>query len=101
MKRVASVGKNSRSSATSRKPAAAPAHRARRYVICVSSAGYRASLEVGKVYRSLGTPSHGPADHLRVVDESGEDYVYPKGLFRAITLPVPVQRALSHAVSAA
>jgi hypothetical protein len=67
----------------------------------VSSAGYRASLEVGKVYRSLGAPSHGPADHLRVVDESGEDYVYPKGLFRVISLPAPVQRALAHAAPAA
>jgi len=56
---------------------------------------------VGQVYRSLGAPTHGPADHVRVVDESGEDYIYPKVLFRAITLPVQVQRALGHALSAA
>jgi hypothetical protein len=74
---------------------------ARRWVICVNSAGYAASLEVGKVYRALGAPAHGLADHLRVVDESGEDYVYPKSLFRAITLPAQVQRALGHAVPAA
>ncbi|MGA7990940.1 MAG: hypothetical protein WCC53_05860 [Thermoanaerobaculia bacterium] len=74
---------------------------ARRWVICVNSAGYTASLEVGKVYRTFGAPVHGPADHLRVVDESGEDYVYPKSLFRAITLPAQVERALDHAVPAA
>jgi hypothetical protein len=67
----------------------------------VSSGRYRASLEVGKVYRSLGVPQPGPAHHLRVIDESGEDYVYPENLFRAIELPVPVQRALALATSAA
>jgi hypothetical protein len=96
MKRAASGAKNSRLSGTSR--SAVPA---RRWVICVNSAGYTASLEVGKVYRTLGAPAHGPADHLRVVDESGEDYVYPKSLFRAITLPAQVERALGHAVPAA
>lgn len=70
-------------------------------MICVNAADYRASLEVGKVYRSLGPPAHGPANHLRVVDESGEDYIYPKSLFRAIALPAPVQRALAHAGFAA
>ena len=96
MKRAVSGAKNSRSSGTSRSAA-----QARRFVICVSSGGYAASLEVGKVYRTLGAPAHGPADHLRVVDESGEDYVYPKALFRSITLPTQVQRALGHAAPAA
>ncbi len=96
MKRAASGARNSKSSGTSRSAALA-----RRFVICVSSGGYPASLEVGKVYRSLGVPPHGPPDHLRVVDESGEDYVYPKDLFRAITLPAQVQRALGHASPAA
>jgi len=96
MKRAVSGARNSRSSGTSR--SAVPA---RRWVICVSSAGYAASLEVGKVYRTLGAPAHGPADHLRVVDESGEDYVYPENLFRAIELPAPIQRALALAMSAA
>jgi hypothetical protein len=102
MKRAASGVKKSRSSATSSSARGrAPARRGKRYVICVSSGRYPASLEVGKVYRNLGAPEPGPAHHLRVVDESGEDYVYPKALFRAIELPVPIQRALAHAVSAA
>ena len=96
MKRAASGVRKSRSSGTSRSRVPA-----RRFVICVSAGGYAASLEVGKVYRALGAPAHGPADHLRVVDESGEDYVYPKSLFRAITLPAQVQRALGHSRPAA
>jgi hypothetical protein len=96
MRRAASGARNSRSSGTSRSKVPA-----RRFVICVNAGGYGASLEVGKVYRSLGAPAHGPADHLRVVDESGEDYVYPKSLFRAITLPAQVQRALGHSAPAA
>jgi hypothetical protein len=101
MKRAASAERNSRSSVSSRRSSAARRRPVRRYVICVRAAGYRASLEVGKVYLNLGAPRPGPADHLRVVDESGEDYVYPKDLFRAIALPAPVQRALAHATSAA
>jgi len=67
----------------------------------VSSGRYPASLEVGKVYRSLGAAQPGPARHLRVIDESGEDYVYPENLFRAIELPAPIKRALALAISAA
>ena len=101
MKRVESGVKKSRSSASSSAHGRAPARRGKRYVICVSSGRYPASLEVGKVYRSLGAPQPGPAHHLRVIDESGEDYVYPENLFRAIELPVPIQRALALAMSAA
>jgi hypothetical protein len=73
----------------------------RRFVICIDAGGYAASLEVGKVYQTFGAPAHGPANCLRVVDESGEDYVYPKALFKAITLPAQVQRALGHSRPAA
>ena len=101
MKRAASGVKKSKSNASASAHGRAPAQRGRRYVICVSSGRYPASLELGKVYRSLGAPQPGPANHLRVVDESGEDYVYPENLFRAIELPVPIQRALALAMSAA
>jgi hypothetical protein len=101
MKRAASGVKKSRSSASSSARGRVPARRGKRYVICVSSGRYPASLEVGKVYRSLGAPQPGPAHHLRVIDESGEEYVYPEALFRAIELPVPIQRALALATSAA
>jgi len=101
MKRAASGVKKSKSSASSSARGRVPARRGKRYVICVSSGRYPASLEVGKVYRSLGAPQPGPVHHLRVIDESGEEYIYPEALFRAIELPVPIQRALALATSAA
>jgi hypothetical protein len=55
---------------------------------------YPASLERRKIYialRDLETERHGL---LRIVDESGEDYLYPKALFREIILPAAVRRAV-------
>jgi hypothetical protein len=101
MKRAASGLKKLRSSSSSSARGQAPAREGRRYVICVKSGRYLASLEVGKIYRRLGLPHPCPARHLRVIDESGEDYVYPESLFRAIELPTPLRRALALATSGA
>jgi len=63
-------------------------------VVCVSNEGYPASLERRKIYlalRDLAAEKHGL---LRVVDESGEDYLYPKMLFRSIALPQAVKKAV-------
>lgn len=68
--------------------------RAERLVVCVADEGYAASLEKRKIYialRDLAAEKHGM---LRVVDESGEDYLYPEALFRAIVLPSAVRRAV-------
>lgn len=57
------------------------------YMICIKNESYPASLEFGKVYRVL--PDEKAAEHKmrRVIDESGEDYLYPADHFVAITLP--------------
>ncbi|MBV8924546.1 MAG: hypothetical protein JOZ74_04170 [Bradyrhizobium sp.] len=68
--------------------------RAKQLVICVDNDGYAASLEKRKIYvvlRDAAADKHGM---LRVVDESGEDYLYPKALFRPIALPQAVKRAV-------
>lgn len=67
----------------------------RRFVLCVRKDKYPASLEMGKVYRVL--PDAVAARHkmVRVVDESGEDYLYPAAYFVPIRLPRPAVRALS------
>jgi len=64
----------------------------RQFVICVDNDGYPASLERWKVYRAL--PDHEDNAHgmLRVMDESGEDYMYEKTRFRPIELPSNVRR---------
>lgn len=58
-----------------------------RFVLCIDNEGYPVSLEIRKVYRSL--PDSTAARHrmIRVIDESGEDYLYPEDRFVRIELP--------------
>lgn len=64
------------------------------FVICIHNDGYPASLELWKVYRVL--PDEKAARHqlIRVIDESGEDYLYPSNFFAPITLPQAVEAAI-------
>jgi len=63
-------------------------------VVCIKNGGYPASLEKRKIYVSLRDADADEHDLLRVIDESGEDYLYPKNLFRAIALPQAVKKAI-------
>jgi hypothetical protein len=69
-------------------------HKTAGFVVCVRNEGYEASLELRKIYQAI--PDTGAARHhlLRVVDESGEDYLYPHDFFLSIDLPKPVEKAL-------
>jgi hypothetical protein len=58
-----------------------------RYVLCVKNRGYPAALEVRKVYRCLHDPVAEGRGLIRVIDESGEDYLYPAAFFVAIEVP--------------
>jgi len=62
--------------------------------VCVRNRGYAASLEVRKLYPVVNDPEAAIEDLIRVIDESGEDYLYPARLFRKVALPVELQRAL-------
>lgn len=66
-----------------------------RYVLCVKNRGYAASLELRKVYRQLPDPAAERKGLVRVVDESGEDYLYPCEFFLEIELPRAALRAFS------
>jgi len=68
------------------------------FVICLKNKGYDASLERRKIYQVL--PDSKAAKHglIRVVDESGEDYLYPQSFFAPIELPQPIRRAVLAAV---
>lgn len=68
------------------------------FVICLRNKGYEVCLERRKIYQVV--PDTEAAKHglVRVVDESGEDYLYPKGFFAAIELPQPIRRAVLAAV---
>jgi len=65
-----------------------------RYVICVRTDGAE-DLEVRKVYRVLADESASARGHLRVVDESGEDYLYPAEWFVAVEVPDEAERILA------
>lgn len=66
-----------------------------KYVICVSNRGYSAALEVRKVYRLVPDPAMASRGLVRVVDESGEDYVYPQKFFVPIEVPGEAKRVFS------
>jgi hypothetical protein len=67
---------------------------ARQLVVCVENDGYAASLERRKIYVALRDAAAETHNLLRIVDESGEDYLYPKAFFRAIALPQSIKRAV-------
>ncbi|MGO9452341.1 MAG: hypothetical protein ACLQDV_15060 [Candidatus Binataceae bacterium] len=64
------------------------------FAVCVKNRGFAASLEVRKVYRVIPDPEAEGYKLVRVVDESGEDYLFPAGCFMAIELPAPLARAI-------
>ena len=65
-----------------------------RFVICVKNRGFAASLELRKVYRVIPDSSAESHRLIRVVDESGEDYLFPETCFMTIDLPAPIARAI-------
>lgn len=67
---------------------------AKQLVVCVSNDGYPVSLEKRKIYVSLPDADAEKHGLLRIVDESGDDYPYPKGFFRALALSDSVKKAV-------
>jgi hypothetical protein len=65
-----------------------------RFVVCIRNTGYPESLELRKLYRLIPDPMAAKIGYVRVVDESGEDYLYPKEFFAAVTVTSTVRRAL-------
>ncbi len=66
-----------------------------RFVLCVKNKNHPASLELRKVYKSI--PDRAASAHrlVRVIDESGEDYLYPEDYFVPLKLPSAVKRQLA------
>lgn len=63
-------------------------------VICVRNRGYVASLEKRKIYVALPDPFASRHRQIRVIDESGEDYLYPKSFFIPVILPQSARKAV-------
>lgn len=69
-------------------------HGSIRFAVCISNAGYPASLELHKIYRVLPDEDAKLDGDLRVIDESGEDYLYSAKYFVLIELPQAVENSL-------
>ena len=65
-----------------------------RFAVCIKNKGYEASLDIGKLYRVIPDPEAEKRGYLRIVDESGEDYLYPADWFAALELPRRVKSSL-------
>lgn len=64
----------------------------RKFVICIQSDNE--DLQIGKVYRVLPDETAAREGYIRVIDESGEDYLYPATYFVPISLPREAEQAL-------
>ena len=64
------------------------------YVLCIDDGGYPESLEVRKLYAVLTDERAAENDYIRVIDETGEDYLYPSKYFVPIQLPPEIAKIL-------
>jgi hypothetical protein len=99
MKRMASARKNSSANGTSTR-SRKPASTVRRFAVCVRNDGYEASLERNKIYAVVPDDEAQRDGDLRVIDESGEDYLFSADRFVAIEVPAAVRASLLKASQA-
>jgi hypothetical protein len=63
-------------------------------VICFCNTGYSASLEKRKIYIAVPDLAAAKRSQIRVIDESGEDYLYPESFFKSVSLPPSLRKAI-------
>jgi len=68
-----------------------------RFAVCIDNTPYPDDLTVRTVYQVLPDESAARSNYLRIVDETGEDYLYPAALFVLIDVPAEAQKALMQA----
>jgi hypothetical protein len=66
-----------------------------RFAVCVDNSEYPASLEIHKIYRVVPDHDAEREGDLRIIDESGEDYLFPDRYFVMMDLPQETERALA------
>ncbi len=91
MKRTASAKKTSKSNGSSTKRLAAP--RSARVALCLKNEGC-GDLELRKLYPILSDRKASAEGYIRVIDESGDDYLYPANFFAVVRLPAAVAKSL-------
>lgn len=68
-----------------------------RFVVCVKNKDYAASLELRKLYQVVADETAAKLHQIRVIDESGEDYLYPEEYFIVLQLPQAAEKAVRRA----
>jgi hypothetical protein len=71
----------------------------RKFLLCVHNEGYEASLEIRKLYEKLPDKEAERHDQVRIIDESGEDYLYPSTFFAPVRLSI-FARSKLHEIAA-
>jgi len=71
-----------------------------RYVVCVKNRGYGASLELRKLYQIVADEVAADLSQIRVIDESGDDYLYPEEYFVPVQRPQSAEKAVRRAAGA-
>ena len=64
------------------------------YVICIKNDGYEADLKLRTVYQAMRDDSADRSHYVRVVDETGKDYLFPANNFVPIAIPIEVEKVL-------
>ncbi len=68
-----------------------------KFAICINNEDYEVSLELRKLYETIRDPDAEKHNQIRVIDESGEDYLYPQEFFVAIDLPKAIEQQIIQA----
>ena len=68
-----------------------------KFVVCINNLDYPASLELHKIYRVLVDKDATEEGDIRIIDEGGEDYIYPSSYFVPIQVPQTVEESLRKA----
>ena len=64
------------------------------YAVCIKNGEYAASLELRKIYQVVPDKQSSTLGLIRIIDESGEDYLYPEDHFLVIKLTPAIERAV-------
>ena len=93
-KQLESERKSSKLSILSEENMSATSLNVAKLVVCIKNTGYEVSLERRKIYSVLPDPKAKKHRMIRVVDESGDDYLFPEGSFLSVALPPAIRQAL-------
>ncbi len=94
MKRMASAVKKLNAKDISTKRRSSPIRGSSRFAVCIDNADFPVALQRHKIYRVLPDRDAARDGDLRVVDDSGEDYLYPANRFVTVQLPAAVRASL-------